>query len=136
MKYKSGYKYILDTDFTYQTRMLPLKPAIIDQWVSLSPSGVLHISKGYAWDGASGPVFDTKTVMRASLVHDALYQLMREEVLDARWLHAANDELYRICLADGMSKFRAWYIHQGVEWFGHYFIIPHIPNVVILNHDQ
>ena len=35
-----------------------------------------------AGDGPSGPAIDTKNFMRASLVHDALYQLMRLGTLD------------------------------------------------------
>ncbi len=37
--------------------------------------------EGYSWDGASGPVLDTKSVHLASLVHDGLYQSMRLKVL-------------------------------------------------------
>ena len=35
------------------------------------------IKKGYAWDGASGPTFDTCSSFQASLIHDAFYQCMR-----------------------------------------------------------
>ena len=39
------------------------------------------VEKDYAWDGPSGPTIDTSNSMRASLVHDVLYQAMREEGL-------------------------------------------------------
>lgn len=45
--------------------------------MSLEPTQLL-LYAGYAWNGASGPVPDTKTIMRASLYHDAWYQLIRE----------------------------------------------------------
>ena len=46
-------------------------------FVELSAEGMLQIFKGYAWDGVTmWP--DTHRTMFPSLVHDALYQLMRE----------------------------------------------------------
>ncbi len=74
-------------------------------------TGQLYVMRRYAWDGASGPTWDDKTNMRSSLIHDALYQLIREGHLDIKWRKRA-DELFReICIADGMNKFRAaiWY---------------------------
>lgn len=80
--------------------------------------GTLRILKHYAWDGASGPTWDDKTNMRASLVHDALYQLMRENLLDRKFRKYA-DQLFRdMCIQDGMGKFRAWYYYQAVRIFG------------------
>ena len=56
--------------------------------------------------------------MRGSLVHDALYQLMRLSALDYRVHRQRADELLReICLEAGMSSFRAWYVYQGVHLF-------------------
>ncbi len=56
--------------------------------------------------------------MRGSVVHDALYQLMREGRLNRDdWREAADDELTRLCLQDGMSKPRAWWVNKGVRWF-------------------
>ncbi|EPS7957029.1 hypothetical protein [Vibrio parahaemolyticus] len=49
-------------------------------YLSLSEQGLLTIKKGYSWDGVSGPATDTRrNLILASLVHDELYQLMREE---------------------------------------------------------
>jgi hypothetical protein len=54
--------------------------------------------------------------MRGSLVHDALYQLMRNRHLsDARWRDEADLELKRMCIEDGMSSIRAWWVHRGVR---------------------
>ncbi len=41
-------------------------------------NGKLEIKVGYAWDGASGPVIQTKALIKASVYHDALYQVLRE----------------------------------------------------------
>lgn len=48
----------------------------------LTVDGDLSIRRGYSWDGPSGPTIDTGTFMRGSLVHDFLYQLLREGVFD------------------------------------------------------
>ena len=62
---------------------------------------------GYGRDGPSGPTLDTRDFIRGSLVHDALYQLMREGLLD----HSIHRE-------DGMTALRAWWVYQGVRLFG------------------
>ena len=57
--------------------------------------GVLIIQPKYAWDGASGPTLDTKNTMTPSLVHDAFYQLIREEVLPRKYKENADRIFYR-----------------------------------------
>ncbi len=64
----------------------------------------------------SGPTIDTKSFMRGSLAHDALYQLMHEKLLtvaDAREL--ADKVLRDICITDGMWKVRAWWVYRAVR---------------------
>jgi hypothetical protein len=57
--------------------------------------------------------------MRGSLVHDALYQLMRERYLDEDTYRDRSDRLLqKICKEDGMSMLRAWWVYQGVHLFG------------------
>ena len=45
-------------------------------WIQLYQGGLFHVARGYCWDGASGPALDTMNFARASLVHDAIYQLI------------------------------------------------------------
>jgi len=78
----------------------------------------LTIHEGYAWDGASGPTIDTKSFMRGSLVHDALYQLISTKKLGKEHRRDADKVLYRICREDGMSWFRAKYVYYAVRKFG------------------
>ena len=89
-------------------------------WVVLDQDGRLSLRAGYAWDGPSGPTLDTSTFMRPSLVHDALYQLMRTEQLDRdQWREPADRLLRTMCREDGMNRFRAWYVYRGVRLKGH-----------------
>ncbi len=81
--YRSGYKYQLAKAYSIGINIKPGKD-IKTKFIKLDRTGKLTIVGGYAWDGPSGPVVDTKENMRASLVHDALYQLMRNGKLTAR----------------------------------------------------
>ena len=116
IKYKSGYKYQLAENYRVQ---IPIKGTTIRQGpIKLTVQGWLTIKKGYAWDGPSGPAIDTKNFMRGSLVHDALYQLMRHKRLSAIKYRDQADQLLRaMCQADGMSWLRAWWVYQAVRTF-------------------
>lgn len=117
IRFRDGYMYQLAELYTVQTR-IKLHEPIIHGFLVLNKNGVLMISPGYAWDGPSGPSIPTKSFMRGSLVHDALYQLMREKLLDVGWRELADMELRRICQEDGMSWIRAWWVFQAVRKFG------------------
>jgi len=116
--YKSGYKYQLAAD--YKIKLTQLMSFEIAADYLLLKDGTLTIFKGYAWDGASGPAIDTKNFMRGSLVHDVLYQLMREGHLPRGVKAYANETWRIICIEDGMSKIRAWWVHEAVKRFGKY----------------
>ena len=83
----------------------------------LSKDGKLLILDGYAWDGPSGPAIDTVNFMLGSLVHDALYQLIRLGHLDLTWRGTADEVLREICIEDGMSAMRAWWVYTSVKAF-------------------
>lgn len=114
IRYRGGYKYQLAETYREQ---IPICPAVdIDTWhISLSEKGFLEVRLGYAWDGPSGPTVDTKNFMRGSLVHDALYQLMRMGLLDrGTWKETADRLLRKMCIEDGMWKARAWWVYKGL----------------------
>lgn len=121
MKYRSiqKYKYQLLEDEIYETE-IENGGIGINGFVNLSPQGTLVISRGYCWNGASGPTFDTESSMRASLVHDALYQLIRQKKLSFEYRKLADDIFYAILLEDGMPKWRAWLWYQAVRKFAGY----------------
>lgn len=119
INYCSGYKYQLIADYFHVLginfdNVEPFELGFI-KW---NPS-VLLIKKGYAWDGPSGLAIDTKDFMRGSLVHDALYQCMRQGKIDLTHKDACDKELQRICEEDGMADFRAWYVYEAVRIFGY-----------------
>lgn len=116
IKYRSGYKYQLAEDYAVQTDIKGQSFTL--EFFNMTADGVLEIFKGYAWDGPSGPTFDTANFMRGSLVHDALYQAIREGYLPRSLRDAADRELQKICIEDGMTAARAWWVYTGVKLGG------------------
>lgn len=114
--YREGYKYQLAQEYKVSTSILPDED-IVHDFFALSIDGTLTVKKGYAWDGASGPTFDTKSSMRPSLVHDCFCQMMREELLSYnRWQNRVNRLFYTHCLEDGMWAWRAKLWYAAVEF--------------------
>jgi hypothetical protein len=115
--YNEGYKYQLKETYKIKIDIKPKTFVDLD-YVTLDVDGMLTIKKGYAWDGPSGPTIDTLTFMRGSLVHDALYQLMRENKLEKNSPREQADQiLQKICKEDGIWSMRAWWVFQGVRLF-------------------
>ena len=115
--YKRGYKNQLTRDFSIQTALRPAQYVAL-KYITLSMGGLLTIKAGYAWDGASGPTWDTKNSIRGSLVHDALYQLIRLGYIEEAHKPYADQMLYDLCVEDGMFEFRASYWRWAVLTFG------------------
>lgn len=115
------YKYRLMADYQVDTGLKrdgTDTARVPGDYVTLQPDGTMRIQQGYAWDGPSGPTFDTKTFMRGSLVHDAFYQLIREKKLSEGDRAFADRLLRDHCREDGMSAIRAYYVWKAVAWFG------------------
>ena len=115
LKYRKlhGYKYLLEA-----LKSVDLNTPVVAQhkYFTIAMNFVV-IHKGYAWDGLSGPTFDTDNSMLASLVHDIFYQAMREGLLPPSFRKTADQEFHRILIEQGMSKFRAWYMYSAVRIF-------------------
>lgn len=114
--YRKGYKYQLAKN--YQTTLQITGESIVDAFYTLDIRGELSIKCGYAWDGPSGPTFDTPSSMRGSLVHDVLYQMIRQGQLDSSLRSLADKELYRIVVEDKMWKWRADKWLRALREFG------------------
>jgi hypothetical protein len=118
ISYRAGYKYQLKEDYVVDITIKPAE-SIDTGYITLTLEGSLTIKKGYAWDGPSGPTIDTLNFMRGALVHDVLYQLMRERHLDKEKDRPAADKLLRsMCRKDGMSWIRACWVYHAVRMFG------------------
>ena len=73
------YKYQLVKPYSVQ---IGIKDRSVNtEFLKLGEDGILTIKERYAWDGPSGPTIDTLNFMRGSLVHDAIYQLIRMKEL-------------------------------------------------------
>lgn len=114
-----GWKYSTESVFEINIEKR-LDDSVVSSggYIMLSKYGVMCIKKGYAWDGPSGPAIDTYDFMRASLVHDALYQLIREGMVPRSWRKHADVMMRKMCIEDGMSRTRAWLSYRAVRTFG------------------
>lgn len=129
MKYREtkGYKYLLEEDEHIEV----LIPGIIDHKYIKLDEGELIVKKGYAWDGSSIPLkkilkligWDAdKYCKTASLIHDALCQLMREALLSKKHKEYI-DALYRkMCIAGGMGKRQANLRYKALRKAGNWGI--------------
>jgi len=130
------WKYTLESDYSVNIDIhIPefMAGTYFDGLVTITVDGALLIRKGYCWDGASGPAIDTKSIMRPSLIHDVLYQLISEGCIDSGHRKRADiifrKELWKdVKEITARSKFsrvreflgfiRIWYSYWAVRKFG------------------
>ena len=105
LHFKAGYKYITSRYFTHITSVVGFEAE--NDFIALGSGGDIHIKKCYAFDGPSGPTIDTDNSMRGALVHDALYQLMREKLIPITCREAADRTFYNTLREDKMCYIRA-----------------------------
>jgi len=112
------FKYKLEESYSYKL------PSSFDNSIIYKNNflsvykNILHIKKGYRWDGPSGPTIDTPSFMRGSLIHDALYQLIREGAFNKSMRKPADKILAHICREDGMFLPYSIMVYLGVRIFG------------------
>ena len=116
--YRTGYKYQLAKSYEHQLSFRLPPGGFRSRLFQARDDGVMLIARDYAWDGASGPTRDTKNSMRASLVHDVLYQAIREKVLPESFRPMADAEFWFITQQDGMRWWRAMGWFFAVRRFG------------------
>lgn len=130
---KGGYKYQLAEDCRTLvgkhlcTSIDEVRGFVSCPFVKLYRGGALEIQAGYAWDGPSGPTIDTLNFMEGSMVHDALYQLIRAKLIpnvDDIERHAADAELEHHNKAAGMSWLRRKWVNLGVRTFASFAADP------------
>lgn len=116
--YCSGYKYQTKKNFRIFIPELAGREPYNSQFIRLE-AGWLFIKAGYAWDGPSGPTWPTKSSMRGSLVHDALYQLIRcghLSICDGD-RDLADQIFHNLLVKDKMWKWRARLWYNAVQRF-------------------
>ena len=110
IRYSRGYKWQLRESWSVDTGIV-VAEEINTPFMHLDVTGILTFSKGFSWD-ASGPTFDTKDTLRASLTHDGLYQLFQGGHLDPDVYRIVADQLLlSILKQDGVPwlRRRIWY---------------------------
>jgi len=129
VRYIGKYKWLLEEDYLHPLgyKCVP----IVTEYIILI-NGVLEIREGYAWNGANF-VRDTETNRRASLVHDALYQLMNLGLLPKSFRKIADKEYLKAFREDCAEKykdrprllrlcwFRSGYQYYGLKKFGYFW---------------
>ncbi len=123
-KLKKRWKYQLGGEFS---RALPVEfmdycqkhGPINTDYMRISEIGVLYLKPGYAWDGPSGFMRDTRTAMIGSLMHDALYGFLRLGLLPYEPFKVIADDIFRdVCIDQGMAHWRARNARRALKWFG------------------
>lgn len=109
-KYRLHQEYVTILDFA------PSKD-IVTEFITFKTTGELRIAAGYCWDGASGG-FQTKSTMRGSLIHDALYELIALGYLHVSFRDDADAEYKKALQEDGAFKIRAGWQWLAVRVFG------------------
>ena len=118
MKYSEyKYKFKLEENFSIE---LPYKIADFEHPYASSKDSILSVKRGYAWDGASGPIINTQDTLVASLVHDVLYQAMRLNLIKSSKENRkiADKNFFEILKMHGVNSIRrkVWYF--AVRFFG------------------
>lgn len=117
IRYTSGWKYRLEEAHSEPVPELSIWYATLGDYIVLE-QGVLHLARHYAWDGPSGPAFDTKKFMRPSLVHDAIYQLIGARKLPPHARETGDKIMRRLCVDTGMWWLRRKWVYWAVRNYG------------------
>lgn len=115
MRYRKlyNYKYQLRETFTGITRIPGLA---VTEYIVLE-NNILTLKNGYAWNGVSY-MPDTKPLIIASLIHDAIYQLIRLKMVSYDYRKVADKHFRETAIASGMNKGLANTLYRGLRMFG------------------
>lgn len=112
------YRYVVTEDYSVRVGIFPRWGTTGNAFVALTRDGVLHIRAGYAWDGASGIAINTPNSRTPSCIHDALYGLTREGLLDQSLRREIDNVFFAALIACGMWVGRAFMWWAAVRLFG------------------
>ncbi len=124
------YKFQLMESCSFNIDLHPEKDIFIPSkpgraFIYLSSGGRLTVFSGYAWNVPGGALVGAASFMRASLVHNALYQLMRRRAISDEYRLYADRLLRKMCREDGLGRIGAWLVYCAVRWFGEPAALPY-----------
>jgi hypothetical protein len=113
----TGYKYMLEKAFIFRLPKDCRKfgPSSPHRFIRVDAAGWVTVYKGYGWNGASGPTFDSKSTMVPCLMHDVCYDLIANGCLPRSCREPIDQKMRRDLVAWGMNRVRAWYWYWGVR---------------------
>jgi hypothetical protein len=109
-------------DYTYKVDIpITVDDIVQVNYVRITPDEI-NIGMYYQWDGANG-IWDSPKIMMPSLVHDAFCQHLKNGNLkDTKKIRYFVDcLLYKMCIDNGMWKFKAGVIFYSVRWFSKFW---------------
>jgi len=116
ISYKAGHSHKLTEPYSID---VPIKDTARHDLISLE-NGRLTIDKGYDWNGVT--TLPTKNRLRASLVHDALYDLLAHKKLHERSKKIIDDIYVNIAIEDGEPYLTAIFMKLGLRALGHWCV--------------
>lgn len=108
---KDGKGYRLTADYVHELDFR-VHEHVTNSYATIIPSRLLILKgdcedkRGYFWDGATWcPRWLDRWLLRASVVHDGVIQLIEENLLSHHPIRRyADQELVRIAIEDGLNK--------------------------------
>ncbi|MDE0105591.1 MAG: DUF1353 domain-containing protein [Bryobacterales bacterium] len=120
---KWDWEYELNEKVIYQYKPSRARKAKKFKWNAQHAyfeitSSEITVNEGYSWDGLTGWT-DAEVTMRASLIHDVLYQAIEEGLLDRSRDRKLADLIFRdILMEDGTRRRWAKMLYKFVRWLG------------------
>jgi len=84
--------------------------------IRLASNGTIVLLTGYVWDFGSGPAIDTPDMVYASIVHDALYELMALGRLPWGLRKGVDKHFVDMLKEAGMPWWRRAWVYAAVRW--------------------
>lgn len=112
---EGNWKFQLYQDTAIQTNWYGW--LVSHPYFDLRPEGLLVVRAGYAWDGASDGLPDTRATLAASLPHDVGAQMQRLGLVShPKRFKLLNDRWYRkMLLRNGAYRWWAWVQYKAIR---------------------
>jgi hypothetical protein len=112
--YTHADKFVLGKDAIFKLSFAP-QYTVDTSYARFTPDGVLIVKRGFLWS-ANFPAMNTENTRPASLVHDALYELIKDGHLPRKPFKNLADMVMRdVLLECGILDARAWAWYMAVQ---------------------